>query len=58
MKADLVIRNGIVVDGTGADQMRADVVVSGTQSSEGLGQSLAFLGDTNGDGYGDYALGA
>jgi N-acyl-D-amino-acid deacylase len=29
MKADLVIRNGVVVDGTGAEQARADVVVSG-----------------------------
>ncbi len=29
MKVDLVIRNGVVVDGTGAAQTRADVVVSG-----------------------------
>ena len=36
----------------------SDVVVSSTQSNAYLGQSLAYLGDTNGDGYCDYALGA
>ena len=29
MKADLVVRNGMVVDGTGGASLRADVVVSG-----------------------------
>jgi N-acyl-D-amino-acid deacylase len=29
VNADLVIRNGVVVDGTGADSTRADVVISG-----------------------------